>query len=135
MPGKHHARTDASRRSEEAELRRSEERFRKIFDHSNDAIFVIDPVQDRILDVNAMACDMLGYSREELLSMSITAIHPNEMPQLRAFAESVFKQGSGWTSELSCLTKRGETLPTEISASLFEVRGEQCMAFTSRIGS
>ena len=88
MADQHNARTDASRQSEEVELRRSEERFRKIFDHSNDAIIVMDPVQDRILDVNAMACDMLGYGREELLSTSITAIHPNEMPELRAFVES-----------------------------------------------
>ncbi len=111
----------------EGALRRSEERFRKIFDHSNDAIFVIDPAQDKILDVNSTACDMLGYSRNELLSTPISAIHPNEMPQLLAFAESVVERGSGWTDELTCLTKSGETLPAEISASVFEVGGTRCV--------
>ena len=111
----------------EGALRRSEERFRKIFDHSNDAIFVMDPAQDKILDVNSTACDMLGYSRNELLSTPISAIHPNEMPQLLAFAESVFEKGSGWTDELTCLPKSGETLPAEISASVFDMGGTRCV--------
>ena len=51
---------------------------------------------------------MLGFTREGLLEMPISAIHPNEMPILQAFAQSVFKNGSGWTNELSCLTKNGQ---------------------------
>ena len=108
-------------------LQESEERFRKIFDHSNDAIFAIDPARDKILDINPRACSMLGYSREELLSTPITAIHPNEMPELLAFAQSVFDKGSGWTHELTCLTKSGTTLPAEISASVIDIAGRTCM--------
>jgi formate hydrogenlyase transcriptional activator len=108
-------------------LRKSEERFRKIFDHSNDAIFVIDPSRDEILDVNSKACNMLEYSREELLSTTITAVHPNEMPELLGFARSVFESGSGWTNELTCLTKTGKTLPAEISASVIDIGGRTCM--------
>ena len=63
---------------EEQALRRSEERFRKIFDHSNDAIFVIDPAQDQILDANSTACDMLGYTRDELLSLAISQPLPGQ---------------------------------------------------------
>ncbi len=112
---------EAQRKRVEDELRGSEERFHKIFDHSNDAIFVLDPEADEILHVNSKACSMLGYSREELLSMPITAIHPNEMPELLAFTRSVFKKGSGWTNELTCLTKTGNTLPAEISASVIDI--------------
>ena len=74
-------------------LRRSEERFRRIFEYSNDAIFLIDPDQDRIFNVNERACRMLGYSREELLALPISAVHPTEMPKLMAFASAVFEQG------------------------------------------
>ena len=105
----------------------SEERFRKIFDHSNDAIFVIDPPQDKILDVNSKACEMLGYSRQKLISMSISDIHPYEMPKLQAFAKSVSKNGHGWTSELTCLTSKGEFLPAEMSASFIDLSGRSCM--------
>ena len=115
------------RQKTEVALRQIEDRFREIFQHSNDAIFVIDLTRDEILDVNPRACSMLGYSREELLSMSMSAIHPKEMPQLLAFAKSVFEQGKGWTNELTCLTKTRITLPAEMSASVIDIAGRKCM--------
>ena len=50
-------------------------RFQQIFCFCNDAIFVIDPKEDKILNVNPKACRMLGYSYEELLSLPISSIH------------------------------------------------------------
>ncbi|MFQ5604874.1 MAG: sigma 54-interacting transcriptional regulator [bacterium] len=111
----------------EAELRKSEERFHRVFDYSNDAIFVLDPHQDKIIDVNPRACTLLGYSRQELLSSSVTRIHPREMPKMLAFAQTVFKDGRGWTDELSCVTKSGGALPAEISASVIDIDGRECM--------
>ncbi|MCH8295045.1 response regulator [Candidatus Poribacteria bacterium] len=128
----HRLKLTKERETREAALRESEERFRKIFDHSNDAIFVIDPAQDAILDVNSKACSMLGYAREELLSMSMSAVHPNEMPQLQAFAQSVFDQGHGWTNELTCLTRSGTFLSAEISASVMDVAGKNCILASVR---
>ncbi|NIR48987.1 PAS domain S-box protein [candidate division KSB1 bacterium] len=115
-----------NKRAEEA-LRESEERWRRIFDYFNEAVFVIDAKRDRILEVNPKACEMLGYTYEELLSQKISSIHPDEMPQLLAFAESIFKQGGGRTDELTCLTKSGTKLPAEISASVIEVDGRRCL--------
>ncbi len=111
----------------EAALRKGEERFQRIFDHSNDAIFIIDPGRDKIIDANPMACRMLGFSREELLATPMSAIHPNEMPQFLAFVESVFEQEKGWTDELCCLTKSGKSLPAEISASIIDIEGKSRM--------
>ena len=105
----------------------SEQRLSKIFEHSNDAIFVIDPEKDEIFDANQKACRMLGYSRDELLSMPISSIHPLEMPKLQAFGQSVFEQGQGWTDELTCTTKSGEVLPSEISASAVDIEGRHCI--------
>ena len=70
---------------------------------------------------------MLGYSREELLTMPISAIHPQEMSRLLAFAKSVSRNGEGWTDELTCLTKTGQFLPAEISASIIDMSGRSCM--------
>jgi len=51
-------------------LRASEEKYRGIFDESVAAIFVFDR-RKRFVDSNQAGLDLLGYSREELLSMSI----------------------------------------------------------------
>lgn len=100
------------------------ELYQAVFDHSNDAIFVIDPEEDCIVDANPRACAMLGYTREELLCLPISAIHPSEMAVLQAFAQSVFDNGRGWTNELSCQTKLGELLPAGISASVIQFNHE-----------
>ena len=93
------------------------DRYLAVFEHSNDAIFVIDVELDRIVDVNPKVSTMLGYSKGELLALNISSFHPNEMDALQSFAHSVMEHGQGWTNELTCLTKTGDSLPSEISAS------------------
>jgi len=111
----------------EGTLYNDKERFQQIFTFSNDAIFVIDPKEDKILDVNPKACRMLGYSYEELLSLPISSIHPHEVSRFLAFSESVLIVGHGWTNELSCLCKTGQVLPSEISASVININGRRCI--------
>lgn len=108
-------------------LPHQEERYRKIIEYSNDAIFLVDPHHDQILEANPVACRMLGYTQDELLALPISAIHPNEMPQMVRFTQDVLAQGNGWTNELSCRTKSGVLLPAEISASIVELDGRSCL--------
>jgi len=110
-------------------LRKIEERFRKIFDHSNDAIFVLDYERGRFLDVNSKACDLLGYSRDELLSLPQGAIHggETETAECAVFAQSVVENGRAWTDKLIFLTKAGEALSAEVSASVIELDGRMCV--------
>ncbi len=112
----------------EAALRVSETKFRRIFEASNDAIFVIDPERDQIVEVNPQAAEMLGYSQEELLTkVSVSDVHPDEMPALQAFSQQVLTEGKGWTNELTCLTRWGTKLPAEISAAPIECNGRRCI--------
>lgn len=63
----------------EEALRESEERYRTLFDRSPDAIFLIDPSEEepfsRIIDCNDTACQMNGYSRDELIGKCIDVLH------------------------------------------------------------
>ncbi len=104
-----------------ADTPRDSERFRTIFEHSNDAIFIVDPERDAILDANGKAARMLGYSRNELLRLPLSAVHPDEMPKFLRFARSVLDHGTGWTDELSCVTKYGDRVAAEISASAIDL--------------
>lgn len=114
-----------SRRETERDLERLKERFRTIFEQSNDAIVVLDPETESIREVNDQACEMLGYSREELLSVSAAEIHPDELSSFRSFLRAVRETDQEWTDELTCRTKQGAQLETEISASLVEFDGEE----------
>ena len=51
-------------------------RFRSLIDQAADAIFVHD-LDGRFLEVNQQACIALGYTRDELLSMSVSEIDPD----------------------------------------------------------
>jgi len=117
----------ADRQRIEEALRASEKQFRKIFDHSNDAIFVIDPACEGIVDANQAACSMLGYSREQLLSMMMSDIHPNDISEIKAVAKSVLSKGSGRIEECQCRTSNGTDVDCELSASVLNVGSRPLM--------
>ena len=67
----------ASQLSRIIERKQAEDKLlliRHLIDQSNDCIFVIDPKWGRLLDVNDTACNNLGYSRDELLDMTLKDI-------------------------------------------------------------
>lgn len=92
--------------------------YRTVFVYSEDAIFVIDPSNNKIIDVNPAACRILGYTRDELLALPISALHPTEMPQFLDFARRVSEEGRGRTEELTCRHKHGEAISADIAASV-----------------
>ena len=87
----------------------------ELFEHSSDAVFITDPHEDRILDANAAATRLLGYTRDEFVVTPISQIHPHELPRLRAFLDGALRDGVNWTIEMACRTKSGTFLPTEIA--------------------
>ncbi|QAU11916.1 PAS domain-containing sensor histidine kinase [Halorubrum sp. BOL3-1] len=102
-----------------------EERYRKVFQHSNDAVMIVDFETESFVDVNPTACELLGYSREELLSMNPEEIHPEDFDHVREeFVSQVRSEGSGFTDDLTCLTKSGHEIPTEISGATLDPSGE-----------
>ncbi|MFI5259690.1 MAG: PAS domain S-box protein [Candidatus Limnocylindrales bacterium] len=63
-----------ARHEAEEALRRSEEQFRAIFDSVGDGVAISEP-GGRFLEVNRVLCGRLGYTREELLTMPVSAIN------------------------------------------------------------
>ncbi|WP_276255786.1 MEDS domain-containing protein [Halomontanus rarus] len=99
------------------ELRERKAYLERVFESSHDAIIVVDPEGDEIVDANPAATEMLGYAHDELLTLGPSDVHPHELDKFQEFAEEVFEEGTGWIDELTCLTKERDRIQTEISAS------------------
>ena len=97
--------------------------FEAVFEHANDAIFIVDIEEDSIVDCNPAAEELVEFSREELLSMDASELHPHNFSQFTAFAETVIEDGKGWTDEITCYRRDGEIVPAEMSASVIELDG------------
>jgi formate hydrogenlyase transcriptional activator len=89
--------------------------FRALLDHSNDSIIVIDPPTLRLLDVNDRACIDLGYSREELLTMTIRDIDPDLTETWRAQMDRQLRESGFAIMERMHRRKDGTTFPVEVN--------------------
>jgi two-component system cell cycle sensor histidine kinase/response regulator CckA len=72
------ARFRADRRRAENELRQSEERYRRLFEESSDAIFVIDTRSGRFLDGNRAAERLTGRALHELRKLTVGDVSPSD---------------------------------------------------------
>jgi len=70
--------------------------FRTLMDHSIDAIEVVDPDTGQFLDFNEIACERLGYTRQEMLSMKVYNIETSQTAEASwpAHAERLRREGS-----------------------------------------
>ncbi len=126
--------TDRKRANEA--LRQSEERYRLLFNSINEAVFVHgfdeDGMPGQFFEVNDVACQRLGYTREELLQKRPFDIDapegiarvPDAMKRLRAENHAVW--------EGVHVTRDGRKIPVEIGNHLFEFEGKPTVLATVR---
>lgn len=113
---------DISKRLDaEREVRDSEKRFRDIFSAVNDGIIIVDPDDGSIVDVNDQVLKMLGYKKDELIGMSVSNIHPDEIDQINSIVGEVLKGRPVLTDEFSCLRKDSIHMPADMSFSKVEL--------------
>jgi diguanylate cyclase (GGDEF)-like protein/PAS domain S-box-containing protein len=89
-------------------------RFRAALDTSADMIMLVDRATMRYIDVNATACEMQGYTREEMLKLGPQDVSPVSREILeRAYDESI---ATGRTTELQSHHRRkdGTQIPVEV---------------------
>ena len=89
--------------------------FRSVVDQCNDAIEVVDPETLRFVDVNEKACSELGYSREELLSLSVFDINPAITESSAEKLKEELRKSGSIVMETVHRRKDGSTFPVEVS--------------------
>jgi PAS domain S-box-containing protein len=107
------------------ELRINEKKFRTIIEKATDAMFLAD-FDGNIIDTNQQSESLLGYSREDLLSMKIYDVDAiyNNMQKLQDVLRGL-PIGETTIFQTEHLTKNGDRIPVEISASVLDLDGKK----------
>jgi diguanylate cyclase (GGDEF)-like protein/PAS domain S-box-containing protein len=107
--------------------------FRALVDHTQDAIEVADPATGRFLDVNASGCQELGYTREELLKLSIFDVDRTLHPKMLIGAADKLRSGELQTWEGEHVRKDGTTYPVEVSLKYVQLSRAYIVAVVRNI--
>jgi PAS domain S-box-containing protein len=102
-----------------ADRKRAERRYQHLFNSVNDAIFVYpldgDGNPGTFSGINDAACQVLGYTREELLKLTIFDIDP----YIYASFQDLKKQGNVLV-ETTRISKAGREIPVEVNMNVLE---------------
>ncbi|MBE9529549.1 MAG: PAS domain S-box protein [Proteobacteria bacterium] len=98
------------------EIRVSEEKYRALFEESNDVVFVTTP-EGSVLDMNPAGLKLFGYTIEEARRLDLATDLYND-PAVRAeFKAAVLKDGSVKNFELEVKTRSGTVRTGVMSAN------------------
>lgn len=106
------------------ERKRNEEAmrlFQTLIDNTNDSIEVIDLETGRFLDINKKACTDSGYTREELLEMSVFDLDPNQTKDTYKDLKNNSVNNDVNIIESSHRRKDGSVYPVEINVSVVDL--------------
>jgi two-component system, sporulation sensor kinase E len=114
------------RKRAEQELRESEEKYRRLFERANDAIFIADTKTHIIMDANRQAERLIGRPREEIIGMHQSELHP---PYHVEYYKDKFRthvqKGRVLDLEAEVITRDGSIVPVFISASVISMHGKE----------
>ena len=112
-------------------LRESEEKYRTLFDNAADAIVISDE-EGNFLEVNRVACERFGYSKEEFTHMTLADINTSEyIDSIPEKIKQIKEKGQAFF-ETQAVRRDGTTFPTEVSSVKFSYRGKPAILSVSR---
>jgi PAS domain S-box-containing protein len=119
------------RKMADEQIRQSEEKYRTLFESASDAIFILD-MDGSFLEANHVACERLGYSREELLGMNKADIDdPSLYGEVPARMKELYNNGSV-IFETGHLTKSGVIIPVEVHGTIIDYMGSPAVLSIAR---
>jgi len=93
-------------------------------DRGSEATYWMGP-DGRLIYVNDRTCEVLGYSREELLSMKIQEINPEFSPERWPYHWDDLRKRRTFSAESTHRAKDGHLIPVQITANYIEFDGKE----------
>ena len=120
--------SDLIQRQIEKRIQESEKKFRTLFENATDAIYIIDPKTQKILDCNPKAAEITGCTIQELKSLTVGDVHPVEEQDIvsKIFRKIAGKGSLSGISGINQIRKDGSTVPVEVNASTIDIEGRRC---------
>jgi len=113
--------SESQRKQAEKAQRESEQKYRLLFETAKDAICISDE-NGKFIDVNQMASDLLGYSKEEFMEFTIKDIDAKGYEYLIKALDGRVKNPR---FEVNLRRKDGTILPVEINGTIFVSGGQR----------
>jgi len=115
-------------------LRESEERFRLAFENANDGVCLVD-TDGNLARVNDRMCDIFGYSKKELESMTVNDIaHPEDKDISPTFIkESISGEVESTVFEKRYFHKQGHIIWGQVSSSIIKDAKGDLLFFISHV--
>jgi PAS domain S-box-containing protein len=98
-----------------SQLRRSEERYRTLLELAADAIVVGD-AEGRVTEANRQACEITGYTLEELTGQSLTFLFSSQELKRVPLRYDLLQAGATVVAERLLTRKDGSTVPVEMAS-------------------
>ncbi|MGE7636087.1 PAS domain S-box protein [Bacillus paramycoides] len=118
------------------QLSDSEMKYRALIEQATDAVYVVELNEDqsptRFIEVNPVACERFGYSREELLSMVFPSNVPPDSPMVQRILEKIREGQTAFTLQDEFVFPKGKTLTIEFSVRVFNLNGKKVFLSISR---
>ncbi len=104
----------------------SESIYKTTFEAAAEGIMIADIETKRFLHVNQAICQMLGYSKDELLGMTVMDIHPKDSLEEIMTGFDAQARGERKCLTYPCLRKDGTIIYTDITAAPATIDGREC---------
>jgi PAS domain S-box-containing protein len=99
-------------------------RYQVLSENTHDIILFVD-MDGNIIDANAAAESIYGYSYDELLSMSIFDLRRTEKGKIRDWMENAYRNGVFF--ETTHYSKDGKTIPVEVNSQRADLKGKNAL--------
>jgi PAS domain S-box-containing protein len=123
------------RKKSEDLLRRSEEKFRALFEQAAGYCMILDPNTSDgsplILDANDAACAAHGYTREEFIGRPVTDIDDEDGKRLVKEHTAEIMTGKPLCIEKTHVRKDGTTFPVELNAKRIDLEDGYALVLTT----